>query len=284
MRLKRPAGMNIGIDLDGDVIARIARALSLFRPLKSSTDRNGERRRQLESPEVSRADHPAARSPHAEIDEDTSSRIFDFRQTDGITFLESHRPTGHTLIYCDPPYLMQTRSGKRLYAHEMTVLEHRRLLRVLQDLKCMVMISGYSHPLYARELKKWNVASYQTTTRGGKPVAEWLWYNFPRPVELHDYRYLGSNYREREKIKRQQKRWKGRLARMDTLPEAGFAMRDRRNRWIWQCLRQYRRIRRDRPLLSAASLSPAEAKARPCGLHAFDRRRNVHRLRSPRRA
>ena len=81
----------------------------------------------------------------------------------------------------------------------------------------MVMISGYSSPLYAKELKKWNAAAYQTTTRGGKPVAEWLWYNYPRPVALHDYRFLGSNFRERERIRRQQKRWKGKLERMDTL-------------------------------------------------------------------
>ena len=197
MRLKRPAALNIGLDLE-------ARALPPETAMLDPAAKNGDRR-----------------STNAENGEASSRKNarFEFRQADGIAFLESFKPEGRTLIYCDPPYLMATRSGKRLYEHEMSEVDHRRLLRALQDLSpaCLLMISGYSHPLYARELKTWNVASYQTTTRGGKPVAEWLWYNFPRPVELHDYRYLGSNYREREKIKRQQKRWKGRLARMNTL-------------------------------------------------------------------
>lgn len=46
---------------------------------------------------------------------------------------------------------------------------------------------------------------------------EWLWYNFATPVELHDYRYLGDNFRERERIKRKKTRWTARLARMPAL-------------------------------------------------------------------
>jgi hypothetical protein len=38
--------------------------------------------------------------------------------------------------------------------------------------------------------------------------------NYPEPVELHDYRYLGENFREREKITRQKRRWRARLLRM----------------------------------------------------------------------
>lgn len=41
--------------------------------------------------------------------------------------------------------------------------------------------------------------------------------NYPEPTALHDYRYLGENFREREKITRQKRRWKARLLRMNTL-------------------------------------------------------------------
>jgi hypothetical protein len=41
--------------------------------------------------------------------------------------------------------------------------------------------------------------------------------NYDVPLELHDYRYLGSNFRERERIRRQQRRWAGKLARMKPL-------------------------------------------------------------------
>jgi hypothetical protein len=38
--------------------------------------------------------------------------------------------------------------------------------------------------------------------------------NYPEPVSLHDYRYVGANYREREKFRRQQRRWSTRLSKM----------------------------------------------------------------------
>ena len=41
--------------------------------------------------------------------------------------------------------------------------------------------------------------------------------NFPAPFELHDYQFLGSNFRERERIKRKVTRWKDRLIHMEPL-------------------------------------------------------------------
>ena len=41
--------------------------------------------------------------------------------------------------------------------------------------------------------------------------------NYPEPLELHDYRYLGSNFRQRERLKRIRVRWLARLDRMDAL-------------------------------------------------------------------
>lgn len=67
-----------------------------------------------------------------------------------------------------------------------------------------------------KALKGWHAASFQAATRG-TPAAEWVWYNFERPVELHDYRFLGSDYRERERIKRKKKRWVERLKRQPIL-------------------------------------------------------------------
>jgi hypothetical protein len=52
-------------------------------------------------------------------------------------------------------------------------------------------------------------------TRGG-PAEEWLFMNYPEPRALHDYRFLGANFRERERIKRKTERWRSRIA---SLPE-----------------------------------------------------------------
>ena len=123
-----------------------------------------------------------------------------------------------TLVYCDPPYLMSTRSTKQAYyTHEFaSEEEHTFLLRILRRLPCMVMISGYASALYDHHLAGWREETFQTVNRAGKPTIEHLWCNFPVPMELHDYRYLGSTFRQRERIKRKQARWRARLAKMES--------------------------------------------------------------------
>lgn len=124
-----------------------------------------------------------------------------------------------TLIYLDPPYLMSTRSCQRpLYRHEFgDEAQHAALLAIIKRLNCMVMISGYYSDLYAKELNGWRTATFSAQTRGGTTATEWVWMNFPEPMELHDYRYLGSNFRQRERIKRKQSRWRECLRRMPSI-------------------------------------------------------------------
>jgi hypothetical protein len=137
---------------------------------------------------------------------------------DALRFIDSPTITDDTLIYCDPPYLMSTRSSQRpYYRHEFSdEAQHTELLTITKRLNCMVMISGYYSDLYARELAGWRTATFQAQTRGGTTATEWVWMNFPEPLELHDYRYLGSNFRQRERIKRKQNRWRARLLRMNS--------------------------------------------------------------------
>ncbi len=81
----------------------------------------------------------------------------------------------------------------------------------------MVIISGYWTSLYGTMLAAWNHSTFQTTNRAGNLTEEHLWFNYPRPVELHDYRYLGTNFRERERIKRKKARWVAKLSKMAML-------------------------------------------------------------------
>jgi site-specific DNA-adenine methylase len=138
---------------------------------------------------------------------------------DAISFLESYEWQGGEYVYCDPPYLMETRSSKRpLYRHEFGGEDdHRRLLAVVKRLPCMVSISGYWSELYDSELSGWRSISYQTVTRGGRKVTEYLWMNYGVPRELHDYRYLGNDYKERWNLAKQRRRWRARLERMSLL-------------------------------------------------------------------
>lgn len=136
---------------------------------------------------------------------------------DATRWLTEYQFTGLEFVYADPPYLMSTRRQHRqLYRWELaTENEHRQLLDILKSLPCKVMISGYWSELYERELAGWNVKTFEAVTRGGGMATEYLWMNYPHPVALHDYQYLGNGFRERERIKRKKMRW---LTRWQNMP------------------------------------------------------------------
>jgi len=136
---------------------------------------------------------------------------------DTLAFLQDFSFTGNELVYADPPYLMETRRSGPLYRYEYTTEQHRELLDTLKTLPCKVMISGYWSALYDQALDGWEAISFEAQTRGGTTATEWVWMNYPTPVALHDYRYLGESFRERERIKRKMQRWVNRLESMPHL-------------------------------------------------------------------
>ena len=81
----------------------------------------------------------------------------------------------------------------------------------------MVMLSGYRSRLYDSIIGCWRQMDFQTRNRAGKSAIETIWMNFPAPLKLHDYRYLGQGFRERERIKRKRDRWKAKLLKMSEL-------------------------------------------------------------------
>lgn len=142
---------------------------------------------------------------------------FELVHGDAIQFLMEFRFSGKELIYSDPPYLRETRKKDcRLYKYDYTPKEHVELLTLLKSLPCMVMISGYESSLYRSFLEGWHTHCFEAKTHHGM-ATEWVWMNYPPPVDLHDYRYLGSTFRERERIKRKTKRWVTRLESMPVL-------------------------------------------------------------------
>ncbi len=53
-----------------------------------------------------------------------------------------------SLIYCNPPYPISTRSGGVMYDHEMTDEQHRELVRTLLEVPGHKVVSTYEHPIY----------------------------------------------------------------------------------------------------------------------------------------
>lgn len=118
-----------------------------------------------------------------------------------LELLPSLRPDAATVVYADPPYLRSSRRRGRAYRHDYDESDHRALLSLLNSLTSKVIISGYPSNLYDEMLAGWHCRSYAAVTHRGV-VRECAWTNFePGPI-LHDYRYVGSGFRERERFRR----------------------------------------------------------------------------------
>lgn len=118
----------------------------------------------------------------------------------------THRDySGAELVYCDPPYLRETRTSRRKYRFEYTEEDHTELLKLLRTLPCNIILSGYPSSLYDDLLGDWRTLELQAMTRGG-PRTEKLWYNFDID-RRHWSSYAGKNFTDRQRIKRKAQRW-----------------------------------------------------------------------------
>ncbi len=120
-------------------------------------------------------------------------------------YLGRYDYTGSELIYCDPPYLIETRTSKRRYRYEYTKQDHLNLLELLKSLPWRVILSGYRSALYDGMLAGWNSLELQAMTWGG-PRTELLWYNYDVD-RAHWATYAGKNFTDRQRIKRKAGRW-----------------------------------------------------------------------------
>lgn len=111
-----------------------------------------------------------------------------------------------TLIYCDPPYPPSTRKSLKRYKDEMTEEQHRALLELLLRFECDVVISTRPNELYTEMLNGWQRLEFQSRQRVGS-ATEWLFMNYKTIDELHEYTYLGNDFRERQLIKKKVSRW-----------------------------------------------------------------------------
>jgi hypothetical protein len=209
MRRKRPAALNRGYEIN-------ATNWSAFDPGDAWSERFGFE-----------ADRRSWKS------DDEAERL-DVYNRDAFAALATYaagspfwgfNPPHESLIYLDPPYLMETRSTKQKY-YQNELLDvgdltgepgHLQLLRLIKAVPCRVMISHYRCKLYDDELKGWRRVDIDTTNRAGKRVVESVYCNFPEPFELHDYRYLGTDFHDRDRIKKKKNRW---VANLDAMPSA----------------------------------------------------------------
>ena len=97
----------------------------------------------------------------------------------------------HTLFYCDPPYIHETRGDSKAYGYEMSNDDHAKLAHALSNIQGMVAISNYECPLM-EELypsSKWQkiVGEEKTNhaTKGKRVEVLWVNYNLETQRKRH---------------------------------------------------------------------------------------------------
>lgn len=99
-------------------------------------------------------------------------------------------------MYLDPPYLHSLRGegADKVYFKEMEDIDHVRMLELIQDAKCRILLSGYHadkddlydtyllpHGWKSRELVKLIKSSQRKKERD--IASEWVWFNYDIPSE-----------------------------------------------------------------------------------------------------
>lgn len=120
-------------------------------------------------------------------------------------FLADYDYRGRELVYCDPPYLKETRSSSRRYRFDYEERDHLELLALLKKLPCPVILSGYCSALYDEWLAGWQSLELQVMNQAGVRT-EKVWFNFT-PDRVHWASYAGKNHTDRQRIKRKAENW-----------------------------------------------------------------------------
>lgn len=172
---------------------------------------------------ITRRIRPAARNIVVEVDAAVIARCGErIRETgaqviqdDAFSFLAWAPISADWFLYVDPPYHPETLASRGRYRYMLSAEQHAELLQAVTRLPAMVMLSGYRHPLYDEIVGHWRHIDFPQMTRGGTMATETLWMNYPEPEWLHDPRFVGAGYREREVRARRRRSHQRRIQRAD---------------------------------------------------------------------
>lgn len=91
----------------------------------------------------------------------------------------------NVFMYLDPPYLIETRAGrKKQYAYEMDDDDHEELLKLILRSPAKIMISGYESEMYNDYLHDWEKEAFESCVQGGAKRQEIVWMNYKIEYQL----------------------------------------------------------------------------------------------------
>jgi len=127
-------------------------------------------------------------------------------------------PAGKDIfLFCDPPYLHETRpSSTDIYEYEMSDHDHVEFLHLIRNIDNNCMITHPACDLYDRTLYGWRTKDVKVRYHN-KTSLERIYMNYDHPGELAIYDMVGTDCWDRQRIKRKINR---RLESLKALPAA----------------------------------------------------------------
>ncbi|PKB18368.1 hypothetical protein [Flavobacterium sp. 5] len=123
---------------------------------------------------------------------------------DALEFLQKMKFIWYNdvFVFLDPPYHHNSRPlATELYEYEMKDIDHVQLLETVLEMDCNIMIIHPKCELYDNFLHDWRKVEVKVRYHK-KTSIECLYMNYPDPVELQDYSFLGKDCWDRQRISR----------------------------------------------------------------------------------
>jgi len=100
----------------------------------------------------------------------------------------------NVLIYCDPPYMAETRSGGTQYKKEMSDEDHEILLNQLLKHPGPVLLSGYHSDLYDSMLCDWDYIELKAYAQSLEKKTKVIWANYSLKDKIDENKYSQMSF------------------------------------------------------------------------------------------
>lgn len=110
----------------------------------------------------------------------STTNLVQIENTDAFRLIERYN-SKDVLMYLDPPYVLGSRKGGKLYRYELEDEAHQRLLDLITRSRAKILISGYPSEQYDRLLAGWYMDMTWSQTTSAEKAKEIIWMNYQPP-------------------------------------------------------------------------------------------------------
>jgi DNA adenine methylase len=115
----------------------------------------------------------------------STTNLVQIEHMDALRIIERY-DSSDVLMYLDPPYVMSSRKGGKLYRHEMDDSMHSEMLQLIKKSRAKIVLSGYDSELYNTILLGWHKSKTMSQTTSAQMAEETIWMNYDPPFRQID--------------------------------------------------------------------------------------------------